>query len=230
MKFSRQEYWNGLPFPSPKGDLPIDLPNPGMESRSPALQADSLPTEPQGKPKNTGVNIADLPSPGIKLGSPGIWEIPATELSGKPMSHYQCLLCITLCVIYRTYILIISLCTSVQFSRLVMPDSLLTHGLQYTRPPCPLPTPSASSNSCPSSQWCHPTISSSVIPFSSCLQSCPASGSFQMSQSFTLSGQSIGVSASTSVLPMNMQCWFLWDGLFWSPCSPTDFQESSPLP
>ena len=73
--------------------------------------------------------------------------------------------------------------------------------------PCPLPTPGACSNSCPSSQWCHPTISSSVIPFSSCLQPFPASGSFQMSQFFASSGQSIGVSASASVLPMNTQDW-----------------------
>ena len=96
----------------------------------------------------------------------------------------------------------------VQFSRSVMSDSLWPHGLQHARPPCPSPTPGVHSNSCPSSQWCHPTISSSVIPFSSCLQSFPASGSFQMSQLFTSGGQSIGVSASASVLPMNIQYWF----------------------
>ena len=76
------------------------------------------------------------------------------------------------------------------------------------RLPCPSPTPRACSNSCPSSQWCHPTISSSVIPFSSCLQSFPASGSFPMSRLFASGGQSIGVSASASVLPMNIQDWF----------------------
>ena len=80
-------------------------------------------------------------------------------------------------------------------------------GLQHARPPCPLPTPGVYSNSCPFSRWCHPTISSSVIPFSSCLQSFPASGSFQMSQFFTSGGQSIGVSALASVLPMNTQDW-----------------------
>ena len=80
-----------------------------------------------------------------------------------------------------------------------------TPGLQHTRPPCPLPTPGVYSNSCPLSQWCHPTISSSVVPFSSHLQSFPATGSFQMSQLFASGGQSIGVSASTSVLPMNIQ-------------------------
>ena len=85
--------------------------------------------------------------------------------------------------------------------------TLRPHGLQHTRPPCPSPNPGAYSNSCPLSQWCHPTISSSLIPFS-CLQSFPASGSFQMSQLFTSGGQSTGVSASASVLPMNIQDWF----------------------
>ena len=89
-----------------------------------------------------------------------------------------------------------------------MSDSLLPHGLQYTRLPCLPPTPGACSNWCPSSQWSHPTISSSVIPFSSCLQSFPASGSFPMNQFFASGDQSIGVSASASVLPMNIQDWF----------------------
>ena len=101
---------------------------------------------------------------------------------------------------------------SVQFSRSVMSNSLRLHGLQHARPPCPSPTPRVFSNSCPSSQWCHPTISSSVISFSSHLESFPASGSFQMSQFFTSGG--IEVSASTSVLPMNIQDWFplRWTG------------------
>ena len=98
---------------------------------------------------------------------------------------------------------------SVQFSRSVMFDSLWPHDPQYARPPCPSPTPGAFSNSCPLSQWCHPTISSSVIPFSSCLQSFPASGSFPISWLFASGGQSIGVSASASVLPMNTQDWSL---------------------
>ena len=97
--------------------------------------------------------------------------------------------------------------SSVQFSRSVMSDSLRPHGPQHTRPPCLLPTPGVYLNSCPLSRWCHPTISSSVIPFSSCPQSFPASGSFQMSQLFTSGGQSIGASALTSVLPMNTQDW-----------------------
>ena len=96
---------------------------------------------------------------------------------------------------------------SVQFSRSVVSDSLWPYGLQQVRLPCPSPTPRVYSNSCQLSQKCHSSISSSVIPFSSCLQSSPASGSFQMSQFFTSGGQSIGVSASTSVLPGNTQDW-----------------------
>ena len=94
-----------------------------------------------------------------------------------------------------------------QFRRSVTSNSLRPHGLQNTRPPCPSPMPGACSNSCPLSQWCHPTVSSSVVRFSSHLQSFPASGSFQMSQLFASGGQSAGVSASTSVLPMNNQDW-----------------------
>ena len=95
-----------------------------------------------------------------------------------------------------------------------MPDSLWAHGLQHTRLPCLSPTPGAYSNSYPLSPWCYPTISSSVIPFSSCLQSFPASGSFPMSQFFPPGGQSIGVSASASVLPMYIQDWLPlgWSG------------------
>ena len=106
----------------------------------------------------------------------------------------------------------------VQFSRSVMSESLQPHELQYARLPCPSPTPRACSNSCPLSQWCHWTISSSVGPFSSCFQSFPASVSFPVSQFFASGCQSIGTSASVSVLPMNIQ-----DGL-------RDSQESSPTP
>ena len=88
-----------------------------------------------------------------------------------------------------------------------MSDSLRPHESKHARPPCPLPTPGVYSNSCPSSWWCHPAISSSVVPFSSCPQSLPASGSFPMSQLFAWGGQSTGVSASASVLPMNTQDW-----------------------
>ena len=97
---------------------------------------------------------------------------------------------------------------SVQFSCSVVSYSLRLHAPQHTRPPGPSPTPGAYSSSCPLSLWCHPTISSSVIPFSSHLQSFPASGSFEMGQIFTSGGQSIGISASTSVLPVTTQDWF----------------------
>ena len=104
---------------------------------------------------------------------------------------------------------------SVQFSCSVVSNSLWPHGLQHTRHPCPSPPPGVYSNSCPLSQWCHPTISSSVVSFSFCLQCFPVSGSFQMSQLFTTGGHSIEVWASASLPPMNIQDWFLleWTGL-----------------
>ena len=95
--------------------------------------------------------------------------------------------------------------SSVQFSCSVVSDSLQLHESQHAKPPCPSPTPRVHPNPCPLSRWCYPTISSSVVPFSSCPQSSPASGSFPMSQLFAWDGQTIGVSASTSVLPMNTQ-------------------------
>ena len=104
--------------------------------------------------------------------------------------------------------------TSVHFSRSVVSNSFRPHESQHTRPPCPSPSPGVHSNSCPSRRWCHPANSSSVIPFSCCPQSLPASGSFPMSQLFTWDGQSIGISASASVLPMNTQDWspLKWTG------------------
>ena len=102
-----------------------------------------------------------------------------------------------------------------QFSCSVVSDSLRPHESQHTRPPCPSPTPGVYPNSCPLSRWCHLTISSSVVPFSSCLQSFPTSGSFQMSQLFASCGQNVGVSASTSVLPTNTQH---WSPLGWTGC------------
>ena len=152
MGFSRQEYWNGLPFPSP----------------------------------------GDLPDPGIELGyltlEAGAFILWAT---GKP---------------YRV---------SVQFSRSVVSDSLPPHELQHARPPCPSPTHRVHSNSRPSSQWCHPATSSSVVPFSSCPQTLPASESFPMSQLFAWGGQSTGASASASFLPKNTQDWFLLEWTGW---------------
>ena len=104
--------------------------------------------------------------------------------------------------------------SSIQFSCSVVSDSLWPHESQHARPPCPSPTPGVHSNSCPSSRWCHPAISSSVLPFSSCSQSLPASGYFPMSQLFTGGGQNIGVSALASVLPVNTQDWspLGWNG------------------
>ena len=154
MEFSRQEYWNGLPLPSP-GDLP-----------------------------NPGIKPASLMFPALAGGM--------LAPSGKPPKEVS----------------------SVQFSRSVMSDSLRPHGLQHSRLPYPSPTPTTYPNSCPLSWWCHPTISSSVVPFSSHLQFSPASGSFQTTQFFASGGQSTRVSASGSVLPMNIQDWFplAWTG------------------
>ena len=114
----------------------------------------------------------------------------------------------------KKYKLLASL-SSVQFNHSVMSDSLWLHGLKHARPPCPLSTPRAYSNSCPLSRWYHPTISSSAIPFSSCLQSFPATGSFPMSQFLLSGGQSTGVSASASVLQMNIQDWLPWGWTGW---------------
>ena len=110
----------------------------------------------------------------------------------------------------------------IQFSRSVVPDSLRPHESQHARPPCPSPTPGVHSDSHPSSQWCHPAISSSV---SSCPQSLPASESFPMSQLLAWGGQSTGVSASASFLPKKSQDWLLQNGLVGSPCSPKDSKE-----
>ena len=113
--------------------------------------------------------------------------------------------------------------SSVQLSRSVMSDSLRPHESQHARPPCPSPTPGVYPNSCPLSLWCHPAISSTVFPFSSCPQSLPASESFPMSQLFSWGGQSIGVSALASFLPPRTA--LLQNELVGSPCHPRDSQE-----
>ena len=122
-------------------------------------------------------------------------------------SEVLCRWCFSVNIIVFPFSLGILLSQSAQFSHLVVSKSLRPHESQHARPPCPSPTPGVHSNSCPLSQWCHPAISSSVVPFSSCPQSLTASGSFQTSQLFTWSGQSIGDSASALVLPMNTQDW-----------------------
>ena len=193
MKFSRQEYWSGLPFPPPG-----DPPNAGIKPRTPALQADSLPSELFEKPLP---RLGEILENKFDLGES--WLI---------FLHHKvsvnCLSCYA-CPIYATIILFKwgANATSVQFSRSVMFNSLRPHEPQHARPPCPSPTPCVHTNPCPLSCWCHPTISSSVVPFSSCPQSFPASMSFPMSQFLASGGQRIGVSASASVLPMNTQDW-----------------------
>ena len=124
---------------------------------------------------------------------------------------------------------IFSCVCSVQFSSITQScPTLWPHELQHTRPPCISPTPGVHSNSHPSSRWCHPAISTSIILFSSCPQSLPASESFPMSQLFEWDGQSTGVSALASFPPKKSQGWSLQNGLVGSPCSPKDSQESSP--
>ena len=129
-----------------------------------------------------------------------LWNLTLLE----PMGQIRPIICLSQWTKNAFYIFF----NSVQFNCSVMSDSLQPHGLQHARLPCPSPTPGACSNSCQLSWWCHPTISSSVTPFSSCLQSFPASGSFLMSLLFTSGGQTTGVSASASVLLMNIQDWF----------------------
>ena len=139
--------------------------------------------------------------------NPALWLVVASALSLTFWVHlsWQWWPCIA--VVWDEYIFLLGLyLLSVQFSRSVVPDPLRSLELQHTSPPCPSSIPGVHSDSCPSSQWCHPAISSSVVPFSR-PQSLPASGSFPMSQLFTWGGQSIAVSASASVLPMNTQDW-----------------------
>ena len=142
-----------------------------------------------------------------------IWSScsPRDSQESSPTPQFESINSLALSLLYGQTLTSIR---SDQISRSVVSDSLWPHESQHARPPCPSPTPGACSNSCPLSQWCHPTISSSVIPFSSYLQSFPALGSFPMSQFFASGGQSIEVSASASVLPMNIQDWFLlgWTG------------------
>ena len=140
----------------------------------------------------------------INLKSP----LTVNSISGLSLHVHTHTHIIVLCLLLSKLYPVLFFSLSVRFSRSVVSNSLQSLGLQHSRPPCPSPTPRVYSNTCPLSRWCHPTISSSVVPFSSRLQSFPASGSFQMSQFFTSGGQSIGVSASTSVLPVNIQDWF----------------------
>ena len=139
-----------------------------------------------------------------------VWIMPFMISHGKTLLNQNFQLpylglVVDLCLVFADHLKYLPV---LQFSHSVMSDSLQTHGLQHTRPPCPSPTPGAYSNSHPSRWWCHPTISSFAIPFFSRLQSFPTSASFQVSQFFTSGDQSIEVSASASVLPVNIQDWF----------------------
>ena len=138
-----------------------------------------------------------------------LWYMSQTKATTLQRNISRLTLAIVIGVIFFCFF------SSVQFSLSVVSDSLRPHDLQHARPPCPSPTPEAYPNSCPSSRWCHPAISSPVVPFSSCPQSFPASESFPMSQLFAWDGQSIGVSASAAVLPVNTQDWTLLGGTAW---------------
>ena len=248
MGFSRQEYWSGLPSPSP-GDLPNSGIKPGsLMSSALANRFFTTSATWEGllkrkiKQKGTKVSSESHAFGKFKSFIKGLHEgfpITSRQIDGKTMetmtdfilggskitAYGECsheikrlLLLGRNTVINLDNILKsrdITLSRKVLLVKamvlpivLVFPVVWFFHGLQHTRLPCPSPTPRVCSNSCPLNQWCHPTISSSVIPFSSCLQSFPASGSFQMSQFFASCGQSIGVSALASVLPMNIQDWF----------------------
>ena len=148
-----------------------------------------------------------------------IWFCKYSKLTEVNMSLY----------VIRWFLLS-SLHIPYQLSRSVVSESLQPHELQQVRPSCPSSTPGVNPNSCPLRRWCHPTISSSIVPFSSCSQSFPASRSFQMSQIFASGGQSIGVSVSTLVLPMNTRDWSLLEWTGWISVHPRDSPESSSTP
>ena len=222
MGFSRQEYWSGLPIPSPG-----NLPNPGLEPSSPTLQADTLTSEPSGKPKHLLICVSLIADVSVsksndKFWSPCIplhscWPSLVRYLQGLEPSQWgpKCLsTCLSqefhlswisflppsLCLeSTRIFVVVQSLSCVWLF---VIPWTAGRHAFYSSL------SPGVCSNSCPLSCWCHPAISSSIILFSSCPQSFPASGSFPVSQLFASVGQSIGVSASVSVPPMNIQDWF----------------------
>ena len=206
--FPRQISWSVLPFPFPR-----DPPDPGIEPESAALAGRFFTTVPPGKPLRV-INLQKCLAKWVLVTKDFLGEV-ALKLKNKiyfPSKGVEC---------------------KTSLKEWVSSVQLLSHvwllwpcGLQHIRLPCPSPTPGACSDSYPLSWWCHPTISSSLVPFSSHLQSFPASRSFQMSQFFASRGESIGVSASASVLPMNIQDWFPLDGLVGSPCSPRDSLKS----
>ena len=158
------------------------------------------------------LNLPGLPSgtsdplcPSMRI----LWAVGKTRWCTKNIRLMSELLDKSISLLQKelnSYLITVS-CDKFQFSHSVVSDSLQPHEPQHARPPCPSPTPGVHPNPCPLCWWCHPTISSSVVPFSSCPQSFPASGSFPKSQFFTSGGQSIGASTSASLLPMNIQDW-----------------------
>ena len=201
MEFSRQEYWSGLPFPSPE-----DLPDPGIEPGSPALQADALPSEPPGKPWTLKFLV---------ISQFLFYSSVVSIYNNNKISVNTEFFDIMQLIIINTFknvescnlqgmrfqkTLLLLLCHS------TMSNYLLPYEQQHARLPCPSLPPGVCQNSCALSRWCHPTISSSIDPFSSYLQSFPAIWSFPMSQPFASGGQSMG--ASAVVLPINIQDWF----------------------
>ena len=237
MEFSRQEYWSGLPFPSPG-----DLRDSGIKPRSSALQADALPSELPGKPQRAS-KILGIPwvigvsfvihneffSTVLKFALRRLWgaqnnfKMGAGHQRNQPHDEtVRMFNSVSKLLLWEDSV------SSVQFTLSVVSDSLRPHELQHARPPCPSPAPRVHPNSCASNQWCHPAISSSIIPFSSCPQSLPASRSLPMSQFLAWCGQSIGVSASASVLPMNTQDWspLGWTGWIF-PLAPNPSQHQS---
>ena len=205
--FSGQAYWNELLRPSPR-----DLPDPGNRTcifYVSCLKAGPLPTELPWKsmylPIHMYIYIHMYISKYMYMST---YMYITIYMYIQVFVYIYIFLYIYMYFNIFTYIYIcFNVYVSVQFSRSVVSDSLHPHELQHARPPCPSPTPGVHPNPCPSSQWWNPTISSSVVPFSSCPQSFPASGSFKVSQLFASGGQVSGVSASTSVLPMNTQEW-----------------------
>ena len=219
--FPRQENWSRLPFPSP-----LDLLDPGSEPASRGFPCGSMEKNLlqcrrggfyswamkilwNRKLQPTPVFLPGKFHGQMSLAGYSPWghkrvrhdTVTKQQLGPHPASYLSTIWQHRLLPPYSNNVFSLpDILFSVQFSHSFVSDPLRPHGFQHTRLPCPSPTPGACSNSCPSSRWCHPTISSSVVPFSTCLQSFPASGSFPMSQSFRSGGQSSGVSVSASVL------------------------------
>ena len=206
MGFSRQEYWNGLPFPSPGGGKGKETINKTFtrifrESIYSVLQELWLSTSLSAIRKFLSNFLCWISSHLLEN-----HPLPRGNHLTQKHQDYQ-FSCYHLCTSWACIVHLGFQFSSVQFSHSVMSNSLQPHELQHARPPCPTPTPGVHSNSCPSSRWCHPAISSSVIPFSSCPQPLRESESFPMSQLFTWGGQSTGVSALASFFPKNTQDW-----------------------